>query len=86
MAGRLEGSWELLRECRKIIKEKSTDWEKRTKEETERIKEEVKRERLEMVKIKKAKFKNGAWEKRERKEIEGKTQKKLELAEVKQNV
>ena len=85
-ARRLEEGWKLLRECRKIIQENSEGWERRSAEETKRIKERDKQERLEIVKTRKAKFKNSAWEKRERKELEGKTQRRLELVEVKRNI
>ena len=49
-------SWELMRTCKDYLEKNSSRWEKRTREETERIRAEEKRERLEMVKEKKKKF------------------------------
>ena len=50
---KLEQSWALLRECKDYIEKNSLIWEKRTKEETDRIKSEERIERLKIAEKKK---------------------------------
>ena len=52
----LEKSWELVRSTREILKNSGEKWEKRRKDETERIKKEEKEERLRVVQLKKRKY------------------------------
>ena len=77
-AGNLAESWELARESKNYLEETSGGWMKRTKEETARIREEEKLERLEMI-MKKSK--KGYLAKEETKELKEKTTIILELAE-----
>ena len=51
-AGKLVESWELTRECKKFLEDNSEGWMRGTREETARIREEEKLERLEMIKMK----------------------------------
>ena len=55
-AAKLTESWSLARECKKFLEEITEGWMKRTREETARVREEEKLERLEMVRIKKQKY------------------------------
>ena len=68
------------------LEENSEVWEKRTREETARIREEEKLERLEIVKEKKKKFQKGYLSKEETKKLKERTETFLELAELKQNL
>jgi hypothetical protein len=74
-AGKLEQSWSLMRECKDYLEENDERLKKRTREETARLREEEKLERLEMVKMKKAKYK-----------LKEKTKNMMEIAEMKQHL
>ena len=77
-----------MRACRDYLEKNSTRLEKRTREETERIKAEEKKERLEMVKEKRKKFgsKNSELTKYEKDGLKKLTEVKLEIAEIRQNL
>ena len=49
---KLSDSWKLAMECTKFLAENSASWEKRSREDTARIREEEKVERLEMIRKK----------------------------------
>ena len=75
-----------MSECRKFLEENSEDWHARTREETARIREEEKLERLEIVKQKRKRGQKGFLTKGEKRKLKGRTQTLLELAEVQQNL
>ena len=77
-----------MRTCRDYLEKNSTRWERRTREETGRIKAEEKKERLEMVKEKRKKFgsKNSELTKYEKDGLKKLTEVKLEIAEIRQNL
>ena len=83
---KLENSWNLVKACREVIKENDSDWQERkiTEEEKRKFQEidDERNRRLETVKNKKEKYKI-------LKEFESKEEKlkrKLELADIKENV
>ena len=47
-AGKLTESWSLARECKTFLEEITEGWMRRTREETARVREEEKLERLEI--------------------------------------
>ena len=52
----IEKSWELIRLTREIVKNSGEKWEKRKKEETERIRKEEKEERLYVLSLNKREY------------------------------
>ena len=87
-AEQLSSRWDLMRTCRDYLEKNSSRWEKRTREETERIKAEEKKERLEMGKKKKNKFgsKNEELTKNEKDDLKKLTEIRLEIAEIRQHL
>ena len=85
-----EAHWGLLRECTSFIKENTERWEKRTGDETKRIRAEEKVERLDRAKQKQEKYRNKVKIKEEEEKLKmnakQRTNEILELAEIRKNL
>ena len=82
-AGQLTVSWKLMRECKNFLEKNSDALQERTREETARIREEEKLERLEIIKFKKKRAQKADLSKEETKKLKGRTKTLLEMAEIK---
>ena len=85
-ADREQRRWHLLRICKEIMGESGEKWRRREKEETARIKEEEKQERLRIIDIKKRKYGRKTLKKIESERLKEIREKKLELADLKKNL
>ena len=78
--------WGMLRICKEIIAKSGEKWKRRGKEETQRIREEERQMRLKIVEEKKKKYGRKNLKKVESDKLKKLTDKKLELAELRQNL
>ena len=78
--------WELLRLSIEYLKEHEVKWEKRRLKECTRIREEEKKDRLALVKIKKKKYGMNRVSKEENKRLKSRTEERLELSTAKGNL
>ena len=85
-ARKLSEKWALLRECTIFLRENNKKWEKRTREETQKIRKEEKEMRLRIVEERKKKFGINKLKKHENEDLKAAMEKKLELAEYKKNL
>ena len=84
-ARRKEATWELLRTSISFLKEKEWIWRSRKIAECERIKEEEKRDRFTVVKIKKKRYGVQRMSNEENMRLKMRTEERLEIARAKTN-
>ena len=84
-ARRKEATWELLRTSISFLKEKEGVWRSRKIAECDRIKEEEKRDRLAVAKIKKKRYGVQRMSKEENMRLKMRTEERLEIARAKTN-
>ena len=85
-AKRKEESWDLMRRCITYLKENGIKWRERRIRECDMIREEEKRDRLAVVRVKKRKYGLKKLSKEENKRMTLRTEERLEIAKVKENL
>ena len=85
-AENLKRNWLIIRECKAFLTENEEKWEKRTRDEIRKIREEEKTRRLERVAEKKKKYGLKTLKKHEEEDLKRILEMRLELAEVKKNL
>jgi CHAD domain-containing protein len=77
--------WDLMRESMDFLKKNKEKWKERKLEESKRIKEEDKRDRLAIVKEKKKRYGIKVLSRDESKRLRMRTEERLEIAKAKEN-
>ena len=85
-AKRKEAAWELLRTSINFLKEREGGWKTRKLKKCERIKEEEKKDRLAVVRMKKKRYGIGKMSKDENSKLKMRTEERLIIAKVKENL
>ena len=85
-AKRKEESWELMRRCITYLKENGNKWRERRILKSDKIREEEKRDRLAVVRVKKRKYGLKKLSKEENRRMTMRTEERLEIAKVKENL
>ena len=85
--GGLDQAWRTLDMIASFIKENEEEWERRSRQETVRVKREEKEDRLRRIEVKKKKFgKLGKESRREKEKGEERIRRKLQMIEIKKNM
>ena len=79
-------SWELMRKCIDLLKANGDRWRERKINECDRIREEEKKDRLAVVRVKKRKYGLKRLSKEENKRMTLRTEERLEIAKAKENL
>ena len=77
--------WDLMREAMEFLRKNKDKWKERKLEETKRIKEEEKRDRLAVVKEKKKRYNIQGLSREEGRRMKTRTEERLEIAKAKEN-